>query len=130
MRRTVAIGFATAALLLSAIAVAQAAKARIIVPADAGPGMINMIGQACQGDNPGVKPGDYGDVEYADPGYQDDQKKRYPIDTEKHIRAAWSYIHKPKNAGKYSADELNRITNRIIAAWKAKIDPEGPPGAR
>ena len=85
--------------------------------------MINTIKQACEGDQP------YGDVEYADPGYQDDKKKRYPIDTEKHIRAAWSYISKPKNAGKYSADELNRIKDKIIAAWKDKIDPEGPPSA-
>jgi hypothetical protein len=160
MRRSVVIaGFATAALLLSAVAEAQvdndtkirvpgddsslyavpgsgstaefssyllqaqASKARVIGPADAGPDKIHTIEQACQGDKP------YGDVEYADPGYQDDKKKRYPIDTEKHIRAAWSYINKPKNAGKYSADELKRIKNKIIAAWKDKIDPEGPPSA-
>jgi HK97 family phage prohead protease len=80
-----------------------------------------------------VKAGDgekpYGDVAYADPGYQEDKKKRYPIDTEKHIRAAWNYINKPKNAGKYSADELKRIKAKIVAAWKDKIDPEGPPSA-
>jgi phage head maturation protease len=78
-----------------------------------------------------VKGGDkpYGDVKYADPGYQSDKKKRYPIDTEKHIRAAWNYINKPKNAGKYSADEEKRIKAKIVAAWKDKIDPEGPPSA-
>jgi hypothetical protein len=135
MRRQVVIaGFATAALLLWAIAEAQASKARIIGPADPGAGMINTINQACGGDTPGSVregglPGDYGDVEYADPGYQNDQKKRYPIDTVKHIRAAWSYINKPRNAGKYSADELERIKNKIIAAWKDKIDPDGPPSA-
>ena len=75
----------------------------------------------------GDKP--YGDVEYADPGYQDDKKKRYPIDTEKHIRAAWNYINKPKNGGKYSADEVKRIKAKIVAAWKDKIDPDGPPSA-
>jgi hypothetical protein len=124
MRRSVVIaGFATAALLHWAIAEAQVSNARIIVPADAGPGAINTIKQVGEGEKP------YGDVEYADPGYQDDQKERYPIDTEKHIRAAWSYINKPKNAGKYSADELKRIKNKIIAAWKDKIDPEGPPSA-
>jgi hypothetical protein len=135
MRRPLVIaGFAMAALLLSVTAEAHASKTRIIVPADAGPGMINPIKQACEGDIPGTarrggQPGDYGDVEYADPGYQYDKKKRYPIDTEKHVRAAWSYINKPRNAGKYSADELKRIKNKIIAAWKDKIDPEGPPGA-
>ena len=160
MRKAVVItGFATAALLLSAVAEAQvdkdikigvagddsslyavlgsgntadfssyllqaqASKARIIDPANAGPDKIHTVEQACEGDKP------YGDVEYADPGYQDDKKRRYPIDTEKHIRAAWSYISKPKNAGKYSADELKRIKDKIIAAWKDKIDPEGPPSA-
>src|SRR6185312_5147778 len=34
----------------------------------------------------------YGDVAYADPGYQSDKKKRYPIDSADHVRAAWSYI--------------------------------------
>jgi HK97 family phage prohead protease len=71
----------------------------------------------------------YGDVAYADPGYQDDGKKRYPIDTEAHIRAAWNYINKPKNAGKYSGDEVSKIKGRIVAAWKRKIDPKGPPSA-
>jgi phage head maturation protease len=75
----------------------------------------------------GEKP--YGDVAYADPGYQADKKKRYPIDTEQHIRAAWNYINKPKNAGKYSADEVKRIKSKIVAAWKDKIDPDGPPSA-
>lgn len=81
----------------------------------------------------GNKPGDgskpYGDVPYADPGYQEDKKKRYPLDTEQHIRAAWNYINKPKNAGKYSSDEVSHIKSKIIAAWKSKIDSEGPPSA-
>ncbi|MGH7049085.1 MAG: DUF6582 domain-containing protein, partial [Acetobacteraceae bacterium] len=48
----------------------------------------------------------YGDVEYADPGYQKDKQKRYPIDTEEHIRAAWNYIHQGRNAEKYSAEQV------------------------
>jgi phage head maturation protease len=64
----------------------------------------------------GAKP--YGDVKYADPGYQDDKTKRYPIDSEAHCRAAWSYINMPKNAAKYSPDELARIKGRIRAAGK------------
>ena len=71
----------------------------------------------------------YGDVDYADPGYQPDGRKRYPIDTASHIRAAWAYISRPRNQKRYTADQLERIRARIIAAWKAKIDPEGPPAA-
>ncbi|HEU0155939.1 MAG TPA: DUF6582 domain-containing protein, partial [Stellaceae bacterium] len=72
----------------------------------------------------------YGEVEYADPGYQADGKKRYPIDTERHIRAAWNFINRPTNAKRYSASELEQIKGRIVAAWKKKIDPSGPPSAR
>jgi len=71
----------------------------------------------------------YGDVEYADPGYQEDKKPRYPVDTEDHIRAAWSYINKPKNAKKYKPADLAKVKAKIIAAWKDKIDPKGPPSA-
>lgn len=76
----------------------------------------------------GVDPKDgedkYGDVEYAD-----EKNKKYPIDTAKHIRAAWSYIHMPKNAEKYDAADLKTIKARIAAAWKEKIDKDGPPEA-
>lgn len=60
----------------------------------------------------------YGDVEYADPGYQNDGQKRYPIDTEEHVRAAWSYINQEKNAKLYSAEQLNNIKSRIKTAAK------------
>jgi len=72
----------------------------------------------------------FGDVEYADPGYQEDKRKRYPIDTEGRIRAAWNYIHKPSNQSFYSREQVDRIKARIVAAWKRKIDPEGPPAYR
>jgi len=71
----------------------------------------------------------YGDVDYADPGFQKDKKKRYPLDTKKHIEAAWTYIHKAKNREPYTAEQLTHIENKIIAAWKAKINPDGPPSA-
>lgn len=58
----------------------------------------------------------YGDVTYADPGYQADGKKRYPINTPGHIRAAWSYINMPKNASKYAADDLAKVRARIEKA--------------
>lgn len=58
----------------------------------------------------------YGDVPYADPGYQPDNKKRYPLDTAEHCRAAWSYIHQAGNAAMYTAEQLKRIKARIRAA--------------
>jgi peptidoglycan hydrolase-like protein with peptidoglycan-binding domain len=60
----------------------------------------------------------YGDVTYADPGYQPDGKKRYPLDSEEHCRAAWSYINQKDNAAKYTADQLAQIKARIKAAGK------------
>ncbi len=67
---------------------------------------------------------EYGDVKFADP-----KDAKYPIDTEEHIRAAWSYIHQGRDADKYSADDLAAVKRRIVSAWKEKIDPEGPPEA-
>lgn len=61
----------------------------------------------------------YGKVEYADP-----KNKKYPLDTAKHIRAAWSYIHMPKNAAKYSDEDVKAIKAKIVAAWKDKIGGE------
>ncbi len=58
------------------------------------------------------------EVTYADPGYQDDGKARYPLDTEEHCRAAWSYINMEKNAAKYTPEELARIKKRIRVAGK------------
>lgn len=60
----------------------------------------------------------YGDVPYADPGYQPDGVKRYPLDTEAHCKAAWSYINMPKNASKYTSEQLAAIKARIRAAAK------------
>lgn len=58
----------------------------------------------------------YGDVEYADPGYQSDKKPRYPIDTADHVRAAWSYINQSDNAGMYTAAQLDKVKARVKAA--------------
>lgn len=69
-------------------------------------------------------PKPYGDVEYADA-----KNGKYPIDTAAHIRAAWSYINMPKNEKGYSDGELKAIKGKIVAAWKSKIDPSGPPSA-
>ena len=66
----------------------------------------------------------YGNVKFADA-----KNKKYPIDSEEHIRAAWNYINKGKNAGKYSADDVSVIKGHIVSAWKEKIDKDGPPAA-
>lgn len=68
---------------------------------------------------------EYGNVKYADP-----ENKKYPIDDEGHIRAAWSYIGQAKNQKKYSSSKVASIKRAIISAWKDKIDPAGPPKAQ
>ena len=57
----------------------------------------------------------YGNVTYADP-----KNGKYPIDTEAHCRAAWSYINMPKNAAQYPMNgvTLSEVKNRIKAALK------------
>ncbi|HEY2060041.1 MAG TPA: DUF6582 domain-containing protein [Amycolatopsis sp.] len=57
----------------------------------------------------------YGDVRYADP-----KNGKYPIDTEAHARAAWSYINQEKNAGQYPMNgvTLSEVKDRIMAACK------------
>jgi hypothetical protein len=56
---------------------------------------------------------EYGDVKFADP-----TNNKYPIDTDEHIRAAWSYINHKDNADKYDADEVKTIKSRIKRAAK------------
>ena len=55
----------------------------------------------------------YGDVEFADP-----VNHKYPIDTEDHVRAAWSYINHEDNAAKYDRDEVKLMKDRIKRAAK------------
>ncbi len=60
----------------------------------------------------------YGSVPYGDPGYQKDKKKRYPLDTKDHAKAAWSYINQGDNASQYSAEDLAKVKAKIMAACK------------
>lgn len=60
----------------------------------------------------------YGNVEYADPGYQKDGKKRYPIDTKEHVTAAWDYINKASNQAPYTSEQVASIKSKIEAAAK------------
>ena len=68
--------------------------------------------------NPKEGEREYGDVQFADP-----TNNKYPIDTEEHVRAAWSYINHKDNAAKYDADEVKTIKNRIKRAAR-KFDIE------
>lgn len=58
----------------------------------------------------------YGSVPYADPGFQPDKKKRYPVDTKQHTQSAWSYINQAGNAAKYTAEQLAHIKAKIKSA--------------
>lgn len=73
---------------------------------------------ALGGNAPGNGSKPYGNVKYADPGYRADGKKRYPIDTEEHARAAWAYISKSKNASQYSSADLKKVKGAIMRACK------------
>jgi len=53
---------------------------------------------------------------YADPGYQGDKAKRYPLDTKARAKAAWGYINQAKQAKNYTAAQLKRIKGRIKSA--------------
>lgn len=57
-------------------------------------------------------------MEFADP-----TNNKYPIDTEEHVRAAWSYINTSSNAAKYDADEVDAMKGRIRRA-ATKFDIE------
>jgi hypothetical protein len=61
--------------------------------------------------NPDEGENTYGDVQFADP-----TNNKYPIDTEEHVRAAWSYINKKSNAAKYDPDAVEAIKGRIKRA--------------
>jgi hypothetical protein len=66
----------------------------------------------------------YGDAVFADP-----VNHKYPIDTPGRIKAAWAYIHQPRNAAKYGAAEVRTIRSRIRRAARDRQvvlpDPDG-----
>jgi hypothetical protein len=81
----------------------------------------DMTQTAAESKNP------YGDVAYADPGYQKDKKKRYPIDSADHVRSAWSYISQSSNAAKYTPAQREAIKARIrTAAKQFKVELSDP----
>lgn len=60
-----------------------------------------------------------GVVPYADPGYKQDGKKRYPLPDLKRAQAAWSYINMTKNQKGYTAGQVKSIKQRIESALRA-----------
>jgi hypothetical protein len=57
----------------------------------------------------------YGDTTFADP-----INKKYPVDTPGRIKAAWAYIHQPRNAAKYTPAERRSIKSRIRQAARRR----------
>lgn len=68
---------------------------------------------------------------YADPGVRPDKKKRYPLDTAAHVRAAASFFARESNRSKYTPEQAKKIDAKIAAAKKKygigeKAAPETP----
>src|ERR1700722_639672 len=77
--------------------------------------MFSIASFAQQPVKPDVGLKKYGNVAFADPVHH-----KYPIDNEKHIRAAWKSIHVKSHAAKYNPDELVQIKQRIRDAGTPK----------
>jgi hypothetical protein len=52
--------------------------------------------------------------------FADPTNRKYPIDTPGRIKAAWAYIHQPRNAAKYSKAEGRTIKRRIQSAARVR----------
>jgi len=52
--------------------------------------------------------------------FADPVNKKYPIDTPGRNKAAWAYIHQPRNAEKYTPSEIRTIKGRVRAAARAR----------
>jgi hypothetical protein len=61
-----------------------------------------------------------GRKKYPSATFADPTNRKYPIDTPGRIKAAWAYIHQPKNAAKYTKGEARTIKSRIRGAAKAR----------
>ncbi len=62
--------------------------------------------------DPGLKK--YGNVVFADSLHH-----KYPIDTDKHIRIAWAFIHLKSHSSKYTKSEKKEMLRRIREAAEA-----------
>lgn len=55
---------------------------------------------------------------YADPGYQADKEKRYPLDTKAGAKTAWARVHESEVARAYTSAQLKRIRQRVTKALR------------
>lgn len=55
-------------------------------------------------------------VEYADPGLQADKQRRYPLDTDANVRAAWAAVAESATAARYEPAGLKAVRARVRAA--------------
>ncbi|MFK0045530.1 DUF6582 domain-containing protein [Streptomyces sp. NPDC090741] len=55
---------------------------------------------------------------FADPGYQTDKAKRYPLDTKARAKTAWARVHESEVARGYTAAQLKRIRQRVAKALR------------
>ena len=70
---------------------------------------------------------DEAQVEFADPA-----NRKLPLDTARHIHAAWNYITHDKTASEYEPDEVEQIKARILRAaeqHKIQISVDSHPPA-
>lgn len=59
--------------------------------------------------------------------FADTANKKYPLDNNEQVLAAWYFVNTEKAATAYKADELTAIKAEIVAAYKERFDkdPEG-----
>ncbi|WP_345191700.1 DUF6582 domain-containing protein [Streptomyces lavendulae] len=55
---------------------------------------------------------------FADPGYQADKAKRFPLDTKAQAKAAWASVHESDTARDYTSAQLKRVRQRIVKSLK------------
>ena len=65
-------------------------------------------------------------LEFADPGYRSDRKKRFPLDTQAHIRAAWAHIHHTPNRLPYTADQSRQYRKEDRGGVESENRSERP----
>jgi hypothetical protein len=75
-------------------------------------GARTSLAQQPGNDDPGLKK--YGNVAFADSLHH-----KYPIDTDKHIRIAWAFLHQKSHSSKYTKSEKKEMLRRIREAAEA-----------
>ncbi|MFK0182074.1 DUF6582 domain-containing protein [Streptomyces xanthochromogenes] len=91
-----------------------ASDGRVLITESVQEALVHTVTEAADGaDASGSEQGPF-----ADPGYQKDKQKRYPLDTKSRAKSAWSYINQADNARLYTAAQLKRVKQRITKALK------------